>query len=175
MKRAFVLFTALCVVHFSAQEKTENVQLTARSQVSTVEAVSMLGNYNTNQESSELKKEVTKPKTDKDENAAFEELMKSENEKNKKLLTAQVLNEMLGSDQKDTLSLLLVKNVSDCNMVLKVVGKTSYNIPIPANGQNAVMVEKGVYQLTGKVCELQYDTQKDLSKNLLVAIKRMEN
>ena len=37
------------------------------------------------------------------------------------------------------------------------------------------MVEKGVYQLTGKVCELQYEAQKDLNKNLLVAIKRIED
>ena len=102
-------------------------------------------------------------------------MMTSENEKNKKVLTAQVLNEMLGGDESDALSLLLVKNVSECNMVLKVEGKTNYNIPIPANGQNAIMVEKGVYQLTGKVCELQYEAQKDLNKNLLVAIKRMED
>ena len=85
------------------------------------------------------------------------------------------INEMLQSDENDQLSLLLVKNDSYCNMVLKIVGKSAYNIPIPAKGQNAIMVEKGVYQLTGKVCELQYEAQKDLNKNLLVAIKRMED
>ncbi len=43
---------------------------------------------------------------------------------------------MLGGDETDALSLLLVKrDVSECNMVLKVEGKTNYNIPIPANGQ----------------------------------------
>ena len=37
------------------------------------------------------------------------------------------------------------------------------------------MVEKGVYKLTGNLCELKYEAQKDLNKNLLVAIKRMED
>ena len=174
MKRVIVLFAALGVAHLSAQEKMEKEQTIDKGQVTTKEAISFLENKST-PESAEIKKVIIKPKTDKEEEAAFEALMKSENEKNKKALTAQVLNEMLGSDESDALSLLLVKNVSECNMVLKVAGKTSYNIPIPANGQNAIMVEKGVYQLTGKVCELQYETQKDLNKNLLVAIKRMED
>jgi hypothetical protein len=164
----------ISVVHFSAQEKMEKEQPIDKSQVTTKEAISLLEIKST-QESAEIKKVIIKPKTDKEEEEAFEALMTSENEKNKKALTAQVLNEMLGSDESDALSLLLVKNVSECNMVLKVEGKTNYNIPIPANGQNAIMVEKGVYQLTGKVCELQYEAQKDLNKNLLVAIKRMED
>ena len=174
MKRVIVLFAALGVAHLSAQEKMEKEQPIDKGQVTTKEAISLLEIKST-QESAEIKKVVIKPKTDKEEEAAFEALMKSENEKNKKALTAQVLNEMLGGDETDALSLLLVKNVSECNMVLKVEGKTNYNIPIPANGQNAIMVEKGVYQLTGKVCELQYEAQKDLNKNLLVAIKRMED
>ena len=82
---------------------------------------------------------------------------------------------MLGNDVKDELSLLLVKNNSECNMVLKVVGKNNYNLPIPAKGQNAIMVEKGIYQLKGNVCELSYEAQKDLNKNILVSLKRMEN
>jgi hypothetical protein len=52
------------------------------------------------------------------------------------------------------------------------VGKSAYNIPIPAKGQNAIMVEKGVYKLTGNLCELKYEAQKDLNKNILVALTR---
>ena len=82
------------------------------------------------------------------------------------------INEMLQSDENDQLSLLLVKNDSYCNMVLKIVGKSAYNIPIPAKGQNAIMVEKGVYKLTGNLCELKYEAQKDLNKSILVALTR---
>ncbi len=116
-----------------------------------------------------------KPKAKKEDEEAFAALMNSENEKNKKALTAKILNEMLGNDEKDELSLLLVKNNSDCNMVLKVVGKNNYDMPIPAKGQNAIMVEKGFYQLMGNVCELSYNSKKDLNKNILVSLKRMEN
>ena len=95
-----------------------------KGQVTTKEAISLLEIKST-QESAEIKKVIIKPKTDKEEEEAFEALMTSENEKNKKALTAQVLNEMLGGDETDALSLLLVKNVSECNMVLKVEGKTN--------------------------------------------------
>ena len=52
------------------------------------------------------------------------------------------INEMLQSDENDQLSLLLVKMIPYCNMVLKIVENLLYNIPIPAKGQNAIMVEK---------------------------------
>lgn len=58
---------------------------------------------------------------------------------------------------------------------LKIEGKITYNIPVPANGQNAIMVEKGMYHLSGNLCELKYEAQKDLNKNILVALKRMND
>ena len=42
MKRVIVLFTALCVVHFSAQERMEKEQPIDKSQVTTKEAISLL-------------------------------------------------------------------------------------------------------------------------------------
>ena len=41
MKRVIVLFTALCVVNFSAQEKMEKEQPIDKSQVTTKEAISL--------------------------------------------------------------------------------------------------------------------------------------
>ena len=101
--------------------------------------------------------------------------MNSEDQKNKKPITTEVINEMLQSDENDTLSLLLIKNSSHCNMVLDIEGNKTYRIPIPANGQNAIMVEKGMYKLSGNLCELKYEAQKDLNKNILVALKRMND
>jgi hypothetical protein len=73
----------------------EKEQPIDKGQVTTKEAISFLENKST-PESAEIKKVIIKPITDKDEEEAFEALMTSENEKNKKALTAQVLNEMLG-------------------------------------------------------------------------------
>ena len=58
MKRVIVLFTALCVVNFSAQEKMEKEQPIDKSQVTTKEAISLLENKSI-QESAEIKKVVS--------------------------------------------------------------------------------------------------------------------
>lgn len=116
-----------------------------------------------------------KPKASKDDEKLFNELINTEAEKSKKTINAQTLNEMLANGRKDNSSLLLVKNTSDCNMVLEIEGKGTYKLPIPANGQNAMLLPKGIYQLRGNVCELRYEAQKDLNKNILVSLKRVED
>lgn len=168
MKRIILFVMVNLIIPLSAQSS---------KQVTTSEAINLVNINEPTPDNSSINAVIInkKPKASKEDEEAFAELMNSENEKNKKELTARVLNEMLGNDVKDELSLLLVKNNSECNMVLKVVGKNNYNLPIPAKGQNAIMVEKGIYQLKGNVCELSYEAQKDLNKNILVSLKRMEN
>ena len=168
MKRVVLFVMVNLIIPLSAQTS---------KQVTTSEAINLVNISEPTTDNSSINAVIInkKPKASKEDEEAFAALMNSENEKNKKELTAQILNEMLGNDVKDELSLLLVKNNSECNMVLKVVGKNNYNLPIPAKGQNAIMVEKGIYQLRGTVCELSYEAQKDLNKNILVSLKRMEN
>lgn len=168
MKRVVLFVMVNLIIPLSAQTS---------KQVTTSEAINLVNISEPTTDNSSINAVIInkKPKASKEDEEAFAALMNSENEKNKKELTAQILNEMLGNDVKDELSLLLVKNNSECNMVLKVVGKNNYNLPIPAKGQNAIMVEKGIYQLKGNVCELSYEAQKDLNKNILVSLKRMEN
>ena len=168
MKRVVLFVMVNLIIPLSAQTS---------KQVTTSEAINFVNISEPATDNSSINAVIInkKPKASKEDEEAFAALMNSENEKNKKELTAQILNEMLGNDVKDELSLLLVKNNSECNMVLRVVGKNNYNLPIPAKGQNAIMVEKGIYQLKGNVCELSYEAQKDLNKNILVSLKRMEN
>ncbi len=168
MKRVVLFVMVNLIIPLSAQTS---------KQVTTSEAINLVNISEPTTDNSSINAVIInkKPKASKEDEEAFAALMNSENEKNKKELTAQILNEMLGNDVKDELSLLLVKNNSECNMVLRVVGKNNYNLPIPAKGQNAIMVEKGIYQLKGNVCELSYEAQKDLNKNILVSLKRMEN
>lgn len=165
MKRVVLFVMVNLIIPLSAQTS---------KQVTTSEAINLVNISEPTTDNSSINAVIInkKPKASKEDEEAFAALMNSENEKNKKELTAQILNEMLGNDVKDELSLLLVKNNSECNMVLRVVGKNNYNLPIPAKGQNAIMVEKGVYKLTGNLCELKYEAQKDLNKNILVALTR---
>ena len=129
------------------------------------------------QESSKENKAVPvkKPKASKEDEQLFNTLINSEAEKSKKAINAQSLNEMLAEGRKENQSLLLIKNTSECNMVMEIEGGNKYQLPIPANNQNAVLLPKGIYQLKGNVCELRYENQKDLNKNILVVIKRIED
>ena len=174
MKKISTLLLAMVTgISLSAQVKFDSNDLhSADKKVTVAQAV----NYIANNDNSHLEGiDLNKFKSKKEDHDAFELLMNSEVEKNKKPITTEVINEMLQSDENDTLSLLLVKNSSQCNMVLKIEGKVTYNIPVPANGQNAIMVEKGIYNLSGNLCELKYEAQKDLNKNILVALKRMND
>lgn len=177
MKRVTIFVMANLVLPLSAQSYPKTNDLSSSKKITTKEAAQLVSTNNTVSDSASIKPIVinVKPKINKNDEQAFATLMNSEAIKNKKALTAQILNEMLNEDEKDELSLLLVKNNSDCNMVLVVEGKSNYNMPIPANGQNAIMVEKGIYQLRGNMCELRYESKKDLNKNILVSLKRMEN
>lgn len=175
MKKITILLMTVIVLQLTAQEKFSDLN---KLQVTTTGDIVRVIGTKINENS--FKSSIITPvkidaKVNKDEEKEFEILMQSENQQNKKEFAATMLNELLNSDENNELSLLLVKNTSNCNMVLHVEGKNNYSLPIPANGQNGIMVEKGFYQLKGNVCELKYESQKDLNKNLLVALKWVEN
>ena len=160
MKRVVLFVMVNLIIPLSAQTS---------KQVTTSEAINLVNISEPTTDNSSINTVIInkKPKASKEDEEAFAALMNSENEKNKKELTAQILNEMLGNDVKDELSLLLVKNNSECNMVLRVVGKNNYNLPIPAKGQNAIMVEKGIYQLRGRADRALYRAKNE-SRNKTV-------
>lgn len=170
MKKIITLAVSIVSISVLAQIKLDNDDLSkSEKKVNTIQAMSYIAN---NEDSNLQTVDIKKFKSSKEDQDAFDLLMSSDFEKNKKPITTEFINEMLKSDEEDKLSLLLVKNNSHCNMVLKIEGKTVYSMPIPAKGQNAMMVEKGHYKLTGNLCELKYEAQKDLNKNILVALTR---
>jgi len=115
------------------------------------------------------------PVMNKEDEMVYAKLMATEAEKNKSTITAEFLSKLLAEGREGNKSLLVVKNVSECNVVLNISGSVQQKLPIPSNGQNAVLLPKGSYVLYGNVCELKYESQKDLNKNILVSIKRVED
>lgn len=116
MKKISTLLLAMVTgISLSAQVKFDSNDLhSADKKVTAAQAV----NYIANNDNSRLEGiDLNKFKSKKEDHDAFELLMNSEVEKNKKPITTEVINEMLQSDENDTLSLLLVKNNSQCNMV----------------------------------------------------------
>ncbi|WP_068944948.1 DUF6759 domain-containing protein [Chryseobacterium timonianum] len=84
--------------------------------------------------------------------------------------TAQLLNTMLNEDITKKESILLFKNNSDCNIVLRIEGKEYYNLAVPAHGENFIIVNKGSYTLNSNVCDMKYFSQKDIKRSIFVTI-----
>ncbi len=59
--------------------------------------------------------------------------------------TVKLLNAMFNEDISSKEVILLFKNNSDCNIVLRIQGKDFYNLAVPAKGENSIVINKGSY------------------------------
>lgn len=84
--------------------------------------------------------------------------------------TAKVLTAMFDEDITSKEAILLFKNNSDCNIVLRIQGKDFYNLAVPAQGENSIVINKGVYNFSANVCDVKYNSQKDIKKSIFVAL-----
>ncbi|WP_407401923.1 DUF6759 domain-containing protein [Chryseobacterium sp.] len=84
--------------------------------------------------------------------------------------TKELLNSMLDKDVSNNEAILLFKNNSDCNLVLKINGKKFYNLAVPAHNDNFLILEKGNYSITTNVCDVKYNTQKVVKNHLQLSI-----
>ena len=59
-------------------------------------------------------------------------------------------------------------------MIVKISGKKYYNLDVPPNGQNFVMVEKGEYVLTTSVCDAKYSSLKKVTRDIEIQLNVAE-
>jgi hypothetical protein len=84
--------------------------------------------------------------------------------------TVKLLNAMFNEDISSKEVILLFKNQSDCNLVVRIQGKDYYNMAVPAKGENFMVINKGVYTLTSNVCDVLYSSKKDIRKSIFLTI-----
>jgi len=84
--------------------------------------------------------------------------------------TVKLLNAMFNEDITSKEVILLFKNNSDCNLVLRINGKNFYNMAVPAKGENFIVINKGSYTLTSNICDVLYSSQKDIKKSIFLTI-----
>ncbi|MEC3874500.1 DUF6759 domain-containing protein [Chryseobacterium salviniae] len=108
-------------------------------------------------------------KPNSEEAEEFKRLIASTSKEHKEK-TVQLLNAMFNEDINSKEVILLFKNQSDCNLVLKIQGKDFYNMAVPAKGENFIVVNKGTYTLKGNVCDVVYSSKKDLNKSIFLTI-----
>ncbi|KAA0129127.1 hypothetical protein FY557_06065 [Chryseobacterium sp. SN22] len=93
-------------------------------------------------------------------------------EQNKK--TAAMLTHLFNNDPMDKEAYINIKNRSKCRLIVKINGKKYYNLDVPANGQNFLLVEKGEYVLTTMVCDAKYSSLKKINKDIEIELNLSE-
>ncbi|WP_185151664.1 DUF6759 domain-containing protein [Chryseobacterium sp. SN22] len=84
--------------------------------------------------------------------------------------TVKLLNAMFNEDISSKEVILLLRNNSDCNMIVRIQGKHFYNLAVPAKNENFMVINKGSYVLTSNVCDIIYSSKKEISKSLFLTI-----
>ncbi|MFS4473839.1 DUF6759 domain-containing protein [Chryseobacterium sp. T20] len=87
-----------------------------------------------------------------------------------KAKTVRVLNAMFNEDIHRNEAILLFKNNSDCNIVLRIEGKEFYNLAVPAHAENFIVLKKDSYTLNSNICDMKYSSQKDIKKSIFVTV-----
>jgi hypothetical protein len=88
--------------------------------------------------------------------------------------TASYLTHLFNNDPNDNEAYINIKNKSKCRLIVKISGKKYYNLDVPANGQNFVMVEKGDYVLTTSVCDAKYSSLKKVTRDIEIQLNVAE-
>lgn len=103
------------------------------------------------------------------EKEEFHNLMKQSAELQLKK-TVTLLNNIFSNDKAESESILFVKNDSSCDIILRLSGKTKYNIAIPSKGENFININKDSYVIKGKVCNSEYSKTKDITQNQMIIL-----
>ena len=89
-------------------------------------------------------------------------------EENKR--TAAMLTHLFSTDPNNTEAYINIRNKSKCNLIVKFSGKKYYNLDVPANGQNFILIYKGDYVLTTMVCDAKYSSVKKITKDIEITL-----
>jgi len=86
--------------------------------------------------------------------------------------TVQILNSLFDSDPSSTESIVMIENKSSCNMIMRIegVGNTKYRLAVPTQTEGSIVVQKGSYLFTAKVCGADYASQKSIQKAIIVSL-----
>jgi hypothetical protein len=117
--------------------------------------------------------EVAKPTAAiPDAEASEFNMLMAENPVEHKNKTVKILNSLFDNDPNTKECIVMIENKSDCNIIVRMegIGITKYRLPVPAHGDNSVVVQKGDYLFTSIVCGAQYASQKTIQKPIMVAL-----
>ena len=107
------------------------------------------------------------------EKEEFHNLMKESAELQLKK-TVMLLNNIFSNSKEESETVLFVRNDSSCDIILRLQGKTQYNLPVPSKGENFININKDSYVIKGKICNSEYLKRKDLTQNQMITLKHSQ-
>ncbi|MFC0344394.1 DUF6759 domain-containing protein [Epilithonimonas hispanica] len=84
--------------------------------------------------------------------------------------TAAILTNLFDNNPNKKEAVIQIVNKSKCVLVVKINGKKFYNLTVPSNGQNYILVEKGNYNLTTSICDAKYNQNKAITKDIIITL-----
>lgn len=108
-----------------------------------------------------------------DEKQEFHDLIQESSEIHDKK-AVKLLNNIFSRNKAEKESVLLVRNDSSCDIILRLQGNEQYNLAISAKGENFINLKKDSYVIKGKVCNSDYSNTKDLTSNQIITLRYSE-
>lgn len=84
--------------------------------------------------------------------------------------TEDLLNHLFNTDSSSKNAYVQIVNKSKCNLIVKISGKKFYNLDVPANNQNFLLIDKGSYVITTSVCDAKYSSTKNIGKDIVITL-----
>ncbi len=86
--------------------------------------------------------------------------------------TAELLTHIFNNDPNRKEAYVRIINKSKCRLIVKISGKKFYNLDVPANNDNYILIPKGKYVLTTSVCDAKYSSSKDINQDIEITLGR---
>ena len=121
------------------------------------------------QQAKVAKPTITPVSTNKLKNEIKRDVSKNGTNTNHKR-TEDLLNHLFNTDSNSKTAYVQIVNKSKCNLIVKLSGKRFYNLNVPANNENFIMVDKGSYSITTMVCDAKYSSTKNIRKDIVITL-----
>lgn len=121
------------------------------------------------QQAKVAKPSITPVSTSKLKNEVKRDVSKNGTNTNHKR-TEDLLNHLFNTDSSSKTAYVQIVNRSKCNLIVKLSGKRFYNLNVPANNENFIMVDKGSYSITTMVCDAKYSSTKNIGKDIVITL-----
>ena len=84
--------------------------------------------------------------------------------------TADMLTHLFNNDPNKKDAYVQIVNKSKCNLLIKISGKKFYNLTVPANKENFILVDKGNYTMSTSICDAKYSAKKSINSDISITL-----